>query len=63
LHDFTDIDQQNHVAWIALSHDETEPHGLGIARFIRIQNQLTIAELGIVVIDSYQQRGLGIVLM
>jgi hypothetical protein len=63
LHDFTDIDQQNHVVWIALSRDETELHGLGIARFIRIQNQPTIAEFGIVVIDSYQQRGLGIVLM
>jgi RimJ/RimL family protein N-acetyltransferase len=63
LHDFTEIDQQNHVAWIALGHDEPEDRGLGIARFIRIQNQPEIAEFGVVVIDSYQQRGLGTILL
>ena len=63
LHNFTDIDQHHHVAWIALSHDEAEPRGLGIARFIRIQNQPEIAEFGIAVIDSYQHRGLGTILM
>lgn len=62
LHNFTDIDQLNHIAWIALSH-EPEPRGLGIARFIRIQNQPAIAEFGIVVIDSYQHRGLGTILL
>ncbi len=63
LCNFTGIDQQNHVAWIALAHNETEDRGLGIARFIRIQNQPEIAEFGVVVIDSYQQRGLGSILL
>ena len=63
LYNLTEIDQQNHVAWIALTHNEPEPRGLGIARFIRIQNQPEIAEFGIVVIDSYQQRGLGTILL
>ena len=63
LCNFTEIDQQNHVAWIALAHNEPEDRGLGIARFIRIQNQPEIAEFGVAVIDSYQRRGLGTILL
>jgi GNAT superfamily N-acetyltransferase len=63
LYNFTEMDQQNHVAWIALAHNEPEHRGLGIARFIRIQNQPNIAEFGVVVIDSYQHRGLGTILL
>ena len=39
LHYFTEVDQQNHTAWIALAHNHPEHPGLGIARFIRMQNQ------------------------
>jgi GNAT superfamily N-acetyltransferase len=63
LYNFTEIDQQNHVAWIALAHNEPEQRALGIARFIRRQDQPEIAEFGVVVIDSYQQRGLGTILL
>jgi RimJ/RimL family protein N-acetyltransferase len=63
LHYFTAADQQNHVAWIALAHDEPKHTGLGIARFIRMQNQPGIAEFAVVVIDSHQQMGLGTLLM
>jgi GNAT superfamily N-acetyltransferase len=60
---FTEIDQHNHVAWIALAHDNPEHPGIGIARFIRIQDQPAIAEFALVVIDSYQKRGLGTLLL
>lgn len=63
LHYFTEVDQHNHVAWIALAHDTPEHPGLGIARFIRIQDQPTIAEFAVVIIDGYQKRGLGTILM
>ena len=63
LHNFTEIDQQHHVAWIALTHNEPEQRGLDIARFIRIHDQPEIAEFGVAVIDSYQQRGLGTILL
>ncbi|MCX7113060.1 MAG: GNAT family N-acetyltransferase [Proteobacteria bacterium] len=63
LHYLTEVDQQNHIAWIALAHDDPEHPGLGIARFIRDKDQPTIAEFAVVVIDSYQQRGLGRILM
>jgi len=63
LHYFTEVDQHNHVAWIALSQKQPEPSGLGIARFIRLQDKPNVAEFAIVIIDSYQQRGLGCILM
>ncbi|WP_427551883.1 N-acetyltransferase family protein (plasmid) [Methylomonas sp. MS20] len=63
LHHFTEIDQHDHIAWIAHAHNEPEHQGVGIARFIRIQDQPTIAEFALVVIDSYQHRGLGTVLL
>lgn len=60
---FTEIDQQDHVAWIALARDRVEHPGVAIARFIRFQNQADTAEFAVAVIDSYQKRGLGTMLM
>ncbi|MDD2722696.1 MAG: GNAT family N-acetyltransferase [Methylovulum sp.] len=63
LHNFTEIDQHHHVAWIALADNGPGHQGVGIARFIRIENQPTVAEFGMVVIDSYQHRGVGTILL
>ena len=63
LHYFTEVDQQNHIAWIALAHDQPGHPGLGIARFIRMKKQPTMAEFAVVVLDSHQQKGLGTILM
>ena len=63
LHYFTEVDQQNHIAWIALAHDQPGHPGLGIARLIRMRNQPTMAEFAVVVLDSHQQQGLGTILM
>ncbi|WP_249027972.1 GNAT family N-acetyltransferase [Methylovulum psychrotolerans] len=60
---FTEVDQSDHVAWIALSSDNAGQTGLGIARFIRLPHQPRVAEFAIVVIDSYQNRGLGLILL
>ncbi len=59
----TEVDQESHVAWIALAHDLPGHPGLGIARFIRLTDQPTIAEFAVVVIDRYHQKGLGTILM
>ncbi len=56
---FTEIDQQNHVAWIALDATSPEHPGLGIGRFIRCPEAPEIAEAAFTVIDPWQGRGVG----
>jgi GNAT superfamily N-acetyltransferase len=51
------------VAWIAVSKNQAEQTGLGIARFIRSMQQPGVAEFAMVVLDSYQNRGLGSIFM
>jgi GNAT superfamily N-acetyltransferase len=59
LHYFTAVDQHDHVAWIALARNQPEHPGVGIARFIKLPNQPEIAEFAVTVIDRYQHRGIG----
>lgn len=61
---FTELDGENHLA-IGASRtlpDGTED-GLGVARFIRIPGEPTIAEAAIAVVDDFQGRGLGRLLL
>lgn len=59
----TVVDQHHHVAWIAISRDQPQHPGLGIARFIQSHEQPTVAEFAVVVIDSYQRLGVGTILV
>jgi len=56
---FTEVDQENHIAWIALDPSASELPGIGIARFVRYRDQPLMAEVAFTVIDAYQARGLG----
>ena len=60
---FSEVDQYDHVAWIALNSSDPKHPGLGIARFIRIKEEPTVAEMALTVIDAYQRRGLGRILL
>ncbi len=56
----TDVDQTNHVAWVAVNPEETE--GYGVGRFIRLAEEPNAAEYAITVIDEFHNQGLGTLL-
>ncbi len=55
----TDVDQVNHVAWVAVDLDAPDHPGIGVARFVRLHDEPTVAEAAVTVLDDYQGRGLG----
>jgi len=57
----TDLDHHHHEALVALPKGSSEI--VGVARFIRDVDSTETAELAIVVVDSWQRRGLGTVLV
>jgi RimJ/RimL family protein N-acetyltransferase len=60
---FTEVDQEKHVAWIGLDASSAGLPGIGIARFIRMEERPTMAEVACAVVDALQERGLGTALL
>ena len=58
---FTDVDHHDHEALIAVAPDSGQL--VGVARFIRDPREPDQAEVAVTVIDSWQRRGLGTVLL
>jgi ribosomal protein S18 acetylase RimI-like enzyme len=65
LAQLSDVDQVNHVTIVAMvpTPDMKEERGAGVARFVRIKGQPEVAESAITVVDEYQHRGLGRILL
>jgi GNAT superfamily N-acetyltransferase len=59
----TEVDQQDHVAWVAVDPATPQQRGLGIARFVRSSADRSLAEMALTVIDAWQGKGLGTCLM
>jgi GNAT superfamily N-acetyltransferase len=57
----TDVDHHDHEAIIAL--DDATGEGLGVARFVRNVDRPDVAEVAVTVIDDWQGRGLGTLLL
>ncbi len=57
----TEVDHHDHEAMIAL--DEETGEGIGVARYVRSQDRHDVAELAVTVIDEWQGKGLGTVLV
>jgi GNAT superfamily N-acetyltransferase len=57
----TEIDHHNYEAMIAL--DEQTGEGIGVARYVRDPDDPNVAEVAVTVIDDWQQRGLGTLLL
>lgn len=63
LKHLTEIDYDNHMAWGALELGHPEEVGLGVARYVRLDEDPTIAEAAVAVVDSHHGRGLGMLLL
>ena len=59
----TEIDNENHVAWVAIELSEGKERAVGVARYIRLDNDPDNAEVAVAVTDSHQHRGLGTLLL
>jgi RimJ/RimL family protein N-acetyltransferase len=60
----TEVDQQDHVAWVAFTAEgDDDDVGIGVARFVRVSDEPDVAEAAITVLDEYQGRGLGTLLL
>lgn len=58
----TEVDHVDHVALVAARGDPEGP-GLGVARYVRLKEDAEVAEAAITVIDEWQGRGLGTLLL
>jgi RimJ/RimL family protein N-acetyltransferase len=63
LYHFTHVDFIDHVAWVAELFDEVGRPLAGVGRWIRSNNDPTVAEIALTVIDKYQRQGLGTALL
>lgn len=59
----TEVDQIDHIAWAALDERDLRLPGLGVGRFIRLDDRPQVADFALTVIDEYQGRGLGRLLL
>lgn len=63
LRRLVDVDYVDHFAWGALAADEPGQPGVGVARYVRAKDDPEVAEAAVTVIDEYQGRGLGSLLL
>ncbi len=55
----TEVDQIDHVAWVAVLPDEPKERGAGVARWVRLAHEPEAAEGAVTVVDSLQGLGIG----
>ena len=63
LEQFSALNIVDHAAFGALHMSESEAHPAGIARYIRTHEDGDAAEIAVTVVDAYQKRGIGTLLL
>lgn len=59
----TEIDQLNHVAWGIVPLDRPDLIGVGVGRFVRLDEEPEVAEIALVIRDEMQSLGYGTLLL
>ena len=60
---FTEIDYNDHFAWLAVLSDARPQLAVGVARYIRLPSDPEAAEAAVTVLDSYQRQSIGTALL
>jgi GNAT superfamily N-acetyltransferase len=60
---FTEIDYVDHFAWVALDARRPADPGVAVARYIRLPDAPHSADVAVTVVDEYQGRGVGSLLL
>lgn len=63
LAELTEVDYRDRFAWMAFSLEEAGTPGMGVSRYVRDPVDEDVAEAAVTVIDDYQGRGLGRLLL
>jgi GNAT superfamily N-acetyltransferase len=63
LRNLTEIDYVDHFAWVAFDLGDAGHPGIGVARYVRVVGEPEVAEAAVTVVDDYQGRGLGTLLL
>ena len=65
LRHLTEVDAWDHFAWVALLRDPLgrPGSGIGVGRYVRLDDEPTVAEAALTVVDEYQGKGLGTLLL
>ena len=58
----TEIDYYDHFAWVASPEDDPDL-GIGVGRYVRLPEDPQLAEAAVTVLDEFQGRGLGTLLV
>ncbi|HUX47073.1 MAG TPA: GNAT family N-acetyltransferase [Desulfosporosinus sp.] len=59
LKHLTEIDNKNHLALCGYIVSQDGMFGIGVARYIRVEEEPETAEFALTIIDEYQSQGLG----